>query len=84
MRRWADLTCCPISGPRGPQVRSVSKEEETDRKKRFSGEQSIGFLREVEAGVSVKNLCREQGLSDASFCTWRSALQLLAAAQVGR
>ena len=41
-------------------------------KKRFSDEQIIGFLREAEAGVSVKDLCRKHGFSDALFYTWRS------------
>ena len=41
-------------------------------KKRFSDEQIIGFLREAEAGVSVKDLCRKHGFSDSSFYTWRS------------
>ena len=34
-------------------------------KKRFSLEQIIGFLREAEHGVSVRNLCRRHGFSDA-------------------
>ena len=41
-------------------------------KKRFSDEQIIGFLREPEAGVSVRDLCRKHGFSDASFYTCRS------------
>jgi putative transposase len=41
-------------------------------KKRYSDEQIIGFLKEAESGVSVKELCRRHGFSDASFCTWRS------------
>tara|TARA_B100000519_G_C13877555_1_gene266718 strand:- start:120 stop:383 length:264 start_codon:yes stop_codon:yes gene_type:complete len=41
-------------------------------KKRFSDEQIIGFLREAEAGVSVRDLCRKHGFSDASFYTCRS------------
>lgn len=41
-------------------------------KKRFSEEQIIGFLKEAEAGVPVKELCRKYGFSDASFYTWRS------------
>ena len=31
-------------------------------KKRYSDEQIIGFLREADAGVSVKDLCRRHGL----------------------
>ena len=40
-------------------------------KKRFSEEQIIGFLREAEAGLPVKELCRKHGFSDASFYLWR-------------
>lgn len=41
-------------------------------KKRFSEEQIIGFLRQAEAGVPVKELCRKHGFSDASYYLWRS------------
>lgn len=41
-------------------------------KKRFTEEQSIGFLKEAEAGMLVKELCRKHGFSDASFYTWRA------------
>lgn len=41
-------------------------------KKRFSEEQIIGFLREAEAGLSVKDLCRRHGFSEASYYLWRS------------
>ena len=41
-------------------------------KKRFSEEQIIGFLKEAERGVAVKELCRKHGFSDASFYLWRS------------
>ena len=34
-------------------------------KKRFSEEQIIGFLKEAERGVAVKELCRKHGFSDA-------------------
>ena len=36
-------------------------------KKRFSEEQIIGFLQEADAGMSVKELGRKHGFSDASF-----------------
>lgn len=41
-------------------------------KKRFSEEQIIGFLREVDAGVPVKELCRKHGFSEASYYLWRN------------
>ena len=41
-------------------------------KKRFTEEQIIGFLREVEAGMPVKEMCRKHGFSEASYYLWRS------------
>jgi putative transposase len=41
-------------------------------KKRFTEQQIIGFLKEAEAGMPVKELCRKHGFSDASFYTWRA------------
>jgi putative transposase len=41
-------------------------------KKRFSEEQIIGFLREAEAGLGVKDLCRRHGFSEASYYLWKS------------
>jgi len=41
-------------------------------KKRFSEEQIIGFLREAERGMAVKDLCRRHGFSEASYYLWRS------------
>ncbi|MBF4089139.1 transposase, partial [Burkholderia pseudomallei] len=35
--------------------------------KRFTEQQIIGFLKEAEAGMPVKELCRKHGFSDASF-----------------
>ena len=42
-------------------------------KKRFSEAQIIGFLREVEAGVPVKQVCRQHGFSEASYYLWRAS-----------
>ena len=41
-------------------------------KKRFTEEQLIGFLREADAGMAVKDLCRRHGFSEASYYLWRS------------
>lgn len=42
------------------------------KKSRFSEEQIIGFLKQAEAGLPVKELCRQGGFSDATFYKWRS------------
>jgi len=41
-------------------------------KKRFTEAQIIGFLREAEAGLPIKELCRQHGFSEASYYLWRS------------
>lgn len=41
-------------------------------KKRYSEAQIIGFLKEAESGVPVKELCRRHGFSEASYYLWRS------------
>jgi len=43
-----------------------------DVKKRFTEEQIIGFLKEADAGMPVKDLCRRHGFSEASYYLWRS------------
>ena len=39
---------------------------------RFSQEQIIGFLKQAEAGMPIKELCRKGGFSDATFYKWRA------------
>lgn len=36
------------------------------KRSRFSEEQIVGILKEREAGVSVTDLCRKHGVSDAN------------------
>ncbi len=42
------------------------------RKSRYSEEQIIGMLREHEAGVTTKELCRKHGISDATFYKYKA------------
>ncbi len=41
-------------------------------KKRYTEEQIIGFLKEADSGVPLKELCRRHGFSEASYYLWRS------------
>lgn len=40
--------------------------------KRYSTEQIISILKEGEAGMTVKDLCRKYGISDATIYNWKS------------
>ena len=42
------------------------------KRSRFSEEQIIGILNQAEAGVKVQDLCRQNGISDATFYKWRA------------
>jgi putative transposase len=42
------------------------------KRSRFSEEQIIGILKEHQAGLGAKDLCRKHGVSDATFYKWRS------------
>ena len=37
------------------------------KRSRFSEEQIIGILKEHQAGLGAKELCRKHGISDATF-----------------
>lgn len=42
------------------------------KRSRFSEQQIVGVLKEAEAGVAVKELCRKHGISDATFYNWKA------------
>ena len=39
---------------------------------RYSDAQIMGILKQAEGGVPVSELCREHGMSSASFYKWRA------------
>ncbi|SDG05927.1 transposase, partial [Desulfovibrio legallii] len=39
---------------------------------RFSDSQILGILRQAENGIPVTELCREHGISSATFYKWRA------------
>ena len=42
------------------------------KKSRYGDAQIMGILKQAERGVPVSELCREHGMSNASFYKWRS------------
>lgn len=42
------------------------------KKSRFSEAQIMSILKQAEGGVPVSELCREHGMSSASFYKWRA------------
>jgi len=42
------------------------------RKSRFTEEQIIGALKQVESGVGLKDLCRQMGITEQTFYRWKS------------
>jgi putative transposase len=45
------------------------------RKSKFTDEQVIGFIKEVETGVSIAELCRRIGVTATTFHRWRSKFE---------
>lgn len=42
------------------------------KRSRFTEQQIVGVLKQAEAGVAVKELCRKLGISDATFYNWKA------------
>ena len=53
-------------------------------KKRFSESQIVSAIKKQEAGVSVKDICREIGISEATFYNWKSKYGGMEASDVKR
>lgn len=54
-------------------------------KRRFTDEQIIGFLRQVESGgKTIAQVCREGGFSQPTFYAWRKKLGSMTEPEVKR
>ena len=42
------------------------------KRSKYSESQIIGILKEADAGVQVKEVCRKYGISDATYYKWKS------------
>ena len=51
---------------------------------RFTESQIINLLKQAEAGASAPNLCREHGMSSATFYKWRAKYGGMDASMVSR
>lgn len=53
-------------------------------KKRFSESQIISAIKKQESGVPVKDLCRELGISEATYYNWKAKYGGMEASDVGK
>ncbi len=54
------------------------------KKSRFSDSQIISILKQAEAGAPVPELCREHGMSSATFYKWRAKFGGMDASMMSR
>ena len=52
------------------------------KKVRFSESQIVRILKEVEAGRAVKEVCRENGISDTTYYNWKAKYGGMAPSQL--
>lgn len=54
------------------------------KKSKFSDSQILDAIKRVEAGLSVADICRELGISNASFYKWRAKFGGMDASMMSR
>jgi putative transposase len=54
------------------------------KKSQFTEEQILGVLRQVEGGRTIADVCREHGISDATYHRWKGKYGGLEVSQLRR
>ena len=54
------------------------------KKSKFTDTQIMSILKQNESGVKVTDLCREHGISSATFYKWRSKYEGMDASMITR
>lgn len=54
------------------------------KKGRFTEQQIVSALKKQEAGISVKDISREMGISDATFYNWKAKYGGMEASDVAK
>ena len=63
-------------------VRGYFQHQVAMRKSKFTEHQIVSILKQQEAGVKVADLCREHGISNATFYQWKAKYGGLDASQL--
>jgi putative transposase len=50
----------------------IRSQEVQMKSSRFTETQIIAILKEADAGILVKDICRKHGISDATYYNWKS------------
>lgn len=54
------------------------------KRSKYTEEQVVRILKEAEAGISVSEVCRKYGISDATYYNWKAKFGGMAVSDVRR
>jgi putative transposase len=62
----------------------IERQEAQMKSSRFTETQIIAILKEADAGMLIKDICRKHGISDATYYNWKSKYGGMAASDLKR